>query len=128
MCYGWLQRGTQLIVLLSRFFWCLYLYHFTIPCCILFFVRCYLKLGDWQAELHSQSADLHSQSAASTSLSPSTITSILRFYHQATEYDKQWYKAWHAWAFMNFQALLELKQNDPPQVGVIMGVVVGVVR
>ena len=45
-----------------------------------------------------------------TSLSSTSIASILRYYHLATEFDRQWYKAWHAWAFMNFQALLQQKQ------------------
>ena len=29
----------------------------------------------------------------------------------ATEHDPGWYKAWHAWANMNFQALLQHKQE-----------------
>lgn len=64
--------------------------------------RCYLKLGDWCAELDDDPS----------SLSSNAISSILQFYQEATEYDKQWYKAWHAWAFMNFQALLEHKQDQ----------------
>ena len=54
-----------------------------------------------------------------TSLSSASIASILHYYHLATEFDRQWYKAWHAWAFMNFQALLQqrqvLKQEPKPQ-------------
>lgn len=54
-----------------------------------------------------------------TSLSSTSIASILQYYHLATEFDRQWYKAWHAWAFMNFQALLQqrqvLKQEPKPQ-------------
>ena len=67
-----------------------------------FLFRCYLKLGDWCAELDDDPS----------SLSSNAISSILKFYQEATEYDKQWYKAWHAWAFMNFQALLEHKQDQ----------------
>jgi FKBP12-rapamycin complex-associated protein len=76
--------------------------------------KCYLKLGHWQAELTSDP----------TSLSVPTITSILQYYQLATKFDRHSYRAWHAWAFMNFQALLQLRhqQNktnvEPIEVGV----------
>ena len=59
---------------------------------------CYQKLGDWRLQLEERS------------ISGPTISSILQYYHKATEYDRTSYKAWHAWAFMNFQALLEHKK------------------
>ena len=65
------------------------------------FPRCYLCLGDWRTELQGDS-----------SLDFSTISSILNYYQLATEYDHSWYKAWHAWAYMNFQALLQHKQDS----------------
>ena len=61
--------------------------------------RCYLKLGDWRTQLEEKKG-----------LTQDIISSILMFYKKATEYDRGWYKAWHAWAFMNFEALLALKQ------------------
>jgi hypothetical protein len=33
------------------------------------------------------------------------IPHILKSYLAATQCDKDWYKAWHAWAFANFQVL-----------------------
>lgn len=60
--------------------------------------RCYQKLGDWRLQLEERS------------ISGPVIATVLQYYHKATEYDRGSYKAWHAWAFMNFQALLEHKQ------------------
>lgn len=60
--------------------------------------RCYQKLGDWRLQLEERG------------ISGPVIATVLQYYHKATEYDRGSYKAWHAWAFMNFQALLEHKQ------------------
>jgi len=60
--------------------------------------RCYLKLGDWRTQLDERGQP------------GSSIAPILQYFKRATEYDGGWYKAWHAWAFMNFQAVLEYKQ------------------
>lgn len=60
--------------------------------------RCYLKLGDWRTQLDERH------------LTSATIGTVLQFFQKATEYDRSWYKAWHSWAYMNFQALLEHKQ------------------
>jgi FKBP12-rapamycin complex-associated protein len=54
--------------------------------------RCYLKLGAWQEALEG--------------INEVSIPFILKCYRQATEYDPQWYKAWHAWAYMNFETVL----------------------
>jgi hypothetical protein len=43
-------------------------------------------------------------------MTSTTIATVLQFFQKATEYDRCWYKAWHSWAYMNFQALLEHKQ------------------
>ena len=67
--------------------------------------RCYLKLGDWCTSLEEKN------------LSSSTISTILEFYKLATEHDIGWYKAWHAWAYMNFQALLQQKQQPSGATG-----------
>ncbi|XP_065891468.1 serine/threonine-protein kinase mTOR-like isoform X2 [Dysidea avara] len=61
---------------------------------------CYLKLGEWQTSLHDPYQE------------PASICTILHYYKCATEYDKQWYKAWHSLAFMNFEALLLNKQSS----------------
>lgn len=54
--------------------------------------RCYLKVGDWQLALQD---DWNEQ----------MIPQILKSYLAATQCDKEWYKAWHAWAFANFEVL-----------------------
>lgn len=54
--------------------------------------RCYLKLGTWQESLEG--------------INVNSIRSVLRCYEKATEYDKDWYKAWHAWAYINFETVL----------------------
>ncbi|KAJ3083694.1 phosphatidylinositol kinase- protein kinase tor1, partial [Quaeritorhiza haematococci] len=54
--------------------------------------RCYLKLGEWQISLQEE-------------LSEMVIPEILRSYLAATHCDKEWYKAWHAWALANFEVL-----------------------
>ena len=38
-------------------------------------------------------------------------TQVLQYYASATEHDKLWYKAWHAWAYMNYEAVLFYKQQ-----------------
>lgn len=67
--------------------------------------RCYLKLGEWQIAL----TDV---------LNEVVIPEMLRSYHAATMCDKDWYKAWHAWALANFEVLsyYEKKHESvPPQ-------------
>lgn len=59
--------------------------------------RCYLKLGHWQ-ELLKGTTD-------------ASIPEILEYYAQATELDKDWYKAWHCWAYMNYEAVLFYKRK-----------------
>ncbi|KAJ8022045.1 Serine/threonine-protein kinase mTOR [Holothuria leucospilota] len=66
--------------------------------------RCYLKLGHWQQSMEVASEE--------------SINSILNYYSKATEFDQDWYKAWHSWAFMNYEAVLHFKQqylSSPPQ-------------
>ena len=57
--------------------------------------RCYLKLGDWCETLHSYTE--------------ASIPRILRYYASATEHHRLWYRAWHAYAIMNYQAVLFYK-------------------
>lgn len=60
--------------------------------------RCYLKLGDWQENLQG--------------INENSIPTIIQYYHDATEKDKDWYKAWHAFAYMNFEAVLFYKNQQ----------------
>lgn len=62
------------------------------------FYRCYLKLGNWQEALEG--------------VTEQSIPSVLKCYSQATEYDPFWYKAWHAWAYMNFESVLFYKNQS----------------
>lgn len=66
--------------------------------------RCFMKLGLWQNRLQG--------------LNENSIKEILGCYEKATEYDDNWYKAWHSWAYMNFKVVqsqkpLEEQQNIP---------------
>lgn len=36
---------------------------------------------------------------------------MLQRYQQATDLDQNWYKAWHAWAYMNFETVLFYKNE-----------------
>lgn len=69
---------------------------------ILFYLnRCYLKLGHWQESLKG--------------INETSIQTVLQYYHAATEHDTSWYKAWHSWAFMNFETVLFYKQLNISQ-------------
>ena len=54
--------------------------------------RCYLKLGEWQNSIEERWVE-------------DTLPEILHNYSDATKYDKNWYKAWHAWALANFEVI-----------------------
>lgn len=60
--------------------------------------KCYLKLGDWKTDLQGYSE--------------ASIPQIIQYYASATENDKNCYKAWHAWAYMNFEAVLYYKNQQ----------------
>ncbi|KAJ3067743.1 phosphatidylinositol kinase- protein kinase tor1 [Podochytrium sp. JEL0797] len=59
--------------------------------------RCYLKLGEWQESLEE-------------GLNSEVIPEILESFRAATHCDKTWYKAWHSWALVNFEALSYYEQ------------------
>uniref|UniRef100_A0A224XHF0 Serine/threonine-protein kinase TOR n=1 Tax=Panstrongylus lignarius TaxID=156445 RepID=A0A224XHF0_9HEMI len=63
--------------------------------------RCYMKLGSWQEQLQG--------------INEQSIPAILQCYMTATHHDKSWYKAWHAWAYMNFQTVLFYKNHQQLQ-------------
>jgi len=60
--------------------------------------RCYLKLGEWQEAIQG--------------INEESIPSVLQYYAAATDHDSGWYKAWHAWAYMNFETVLFYKQQQ----------------
>ena len=55
--------------------------------------KCYLKQGEWQTSINDgvwQGEHVHD---------------ILASYNAATRYNRNWYKAWHAWALANFEVV-----------------------
>ncbi|ESO95689.1 hypothetical protein LOTGIDRAFT_214800 [Lottia gigantea] len=64
----------------------------------LYFFRCHRHLGDWAKDL--------------LGIKEESIPQILEHYHLATQNDKNWYKAWHAWALMNYECVLYYKQKE----------------
>ncbi|KAI8892612.1 FAT domain-containing protein, partial [Globomyces pollinis-pini] len=69
--------------------------------------RCYLKNGEWQHALREDSRE------------EGVLPETLRSYLAATHYDRSWYKAWHAWAFANFEVISyheKLHENIPTNI------------
>ena len=67
--------------------------------------RCYLKIGEWNNTLHEDAQQ-------GGEVPPETLQSYLA----ATHYDRNWYKAWHAWAFANFEVVSyheKIQENIP---------------
>ncbi|XP_064642053.1 serine/threonine-protein kinase mTOR-like isoform X1 [Lineus longissimus] len=60
--------------------------------------KCYLKMGSWIENLQG--------------VNETSIPEVLRYYSTATEHDRNWYKAWHSWAYMNYEAVLFYKQQN----------------
>ncbi|XP_050347704.1 serine/threonine-protein kinase mTOR [Nymphalis io] len=60
--------------------------------------RCHLKLGSWCESL--------------LGINKLSIPEILRNYSAATTLSSDWYKAWHAWAYMNFETVLFYKHQE----------------
>lgn len=58
-------------------------------------------MGQWQESLHG--------------INEHTIPAVLQYYATATDHDATWYKAWHAWAYMNFETVLFYKQQQQQQ-------------
>jgi FKBP12-rapamycin complex-associated protein len=55
--------------------------------------KCYLKQGEWQTALID--GDWQHE----------YVQGILTSYNDATKYNRNWYKAWHAWALANFEVI-----------------------
>jgi FKBP12-rapamycin complex-associated protein len=66
--------------------------------------RCYLKQGDWQTKLHD--GDWQADH----------VQDVLTSYYQATQYNQEWYKAWHSWALANFEVVTALTSNQSADV------------
>ncbi|KAJ3878338.1 phosphatidylinositol 3-kinase [Lentinula edodes] len=62
--------------------------------------RCYFKLGDWQVQLNNN-----------WSSDPHLVNNILGCYVHATQYDQDWYKAWHTWALANVDVVNYLESQ-----------------
>lgn len=82
----------------------IYVFNFANFYFVLIVIRCYLKLGQWQENLQGTNEN--------------SIPTILQYYASATDHDTAWYKAWHSWAYMNFETVLfykQLKSDNLPQ-------------
>lgn len=66
--------------------------------------RCYLKLGMWSKTLAQERGE---------EIGPAIIESFL----SATSYDKNWYKAWHGWALVNFEMATSYERRQINQTG-----------
>lgn len=69
--------------------------------------RCYLKLGAWQESLQG--------------ITEESISTVLQCYAMATDHDPSWYKAWHSWAYMNFETVLFYKHQNESNIPSRMG-------
>lgn len=61
--------------------------------------RCYFKRGEWQAALNEDWVTDNN-------------CDVIDSYRRATELDKHWYKAWHAWALANFDVISHYERLD----------------
>ncbi|KAJ3319429.1 phosphatidylinositol kinase- protein kinase tor1 [Boothiomyces sp. JEL0866] len=72
--------------------------------------KCCLKVGQWQKE---------------DEITPE----ILSFYFSATMYDSRWYKAWHTWAFANYEIVAQNeKLSDQMPEGIVLDHVVPAIQ
>jgi phosphatidylinositol kinase/protein kinase (PI-3 family) len=62
--------------------------------------KCYLKLGFWHYELDGFNDD-------------TSIGTIINYYKSAKDHNQDSYKAWHAWAYVNYEALQYYKNVNP---------------
>ncbi|ORY80056.1 PtdIns-3-kinase tor2 [Protomyces lactucae-debilis] len=61
--------------------------------------RCYNKQGEWQVALERD-------------WTINNTEEVLQSYHLATQFDKDWYKAWHSWALANFDVIQQAEATD----------------
>ena len=69
--------------------------------------RCYLKQGEWQIAI--QKGDWHHDH----------VHDILASYSAATNYNRDWYKAWHAWALANFEVVTTITSRADRETAVV---------
>lgn len=68
---------------------------------------CYHKLGQWQRQEFKDNPSTDSEIISNEKI----ITEVLESFNNATHYDPSWYKAWHAWAFMSYEAVSYFERN-----------------
>jgi FKBP12-rapamycin complex-associated protein len=71
--------------------------------------KCYLRQGEWQIFLLR--GDWMSEKAQEG------VRDILESYRLATEHNRTWYKAWHAWALANFEVVTSMTLNSDQDKG-----------
>ena len=65
--------------------------------------KCHLRQGEWRAYLlRGEWSGPRSQPA---------VKEILGSYHAATQYNQNWYKAWHAYALANFEVVTSITSH-----------------
>ncbi|XP_041377661.1 serine/threonine-protein kinase mTOR-like isoform X2 [Gigantopelta aegis] len=60
--------------------------------------KCYLRLGAWAEDLNG--------------IKEESIPQVLEYFNLATQHDRTWFKAWHAWALVNYKTVLFYKQME----------------
>ena len=63
--------------------------------------RCYFKLGEWQVAMNEEWV-------------VDDTYDVIQSYRRATELDREWYKAWHAWALANFDVITHHERRGEP--------------
>ena len=61
--------------------------------------RAYLKQGQWIQELRPE-------------WTTELVDEVMQCYHNATQLDPKWYKAWHTWALCNFEVITHLESTE----------------
>ena len=73
--------------------------------------RCCVKLGDWTPEIDPSSSD-----------------TAIEFYKSAMQYDRNWYRAWHAWALANQNLAAKSEEASAQQLTHITSAIRGYVK
>jgi serine/threonine-protein kinase mTOR len=61
--------------------------------------RAFLKQGEWIQELRPE-------------WTTELVEDVMQCYHNATQLDPTWYKAWHTWALCNFEVINHLENAE----------------
>lgn len=61
--------------------------------------RCFFKQGEWQMSLRENWVT-------------DDNSNVIESYRRATELDRNWYKAWHAWALANFEVISHHEERN----------------